>query len=140
MYPTTRSHLRSIDECEDFLSEKVPLDVDVKHIAPKLDSPPSPSRSRRDAVVLSTSTHFGYALCVCWDEPRLRNGFRTRLIARKDDASVYLFNRRPNKSEDAEAILSFACDAVVQFRGPDPVDAVEVVYRDKDIEGPVSNT
>jgi hypothetical protein len=65
-----------------------------------------------------------------------------RYIARQDGVSVYLFNRRPNKSEDAEAILHFACGAVVQFRGaPYPADTVEVVYRDKDkIEGLVSNS
>jgi len=90
--------------------------------------------------VLSTSSHYGWALCGYWDELRPRNGFRTRCIARKDGASVYLFNRRPNKSEDPEAILYFACGAVVQFRvAPDPVDAVEVVYQERDkIEGAVS--
>jgi hypothetical protein len=130
-----------MDERADMLSEKVPLDANID-IAPTQDSPPPGCRSCRDAVVLSTSMHYGWALCGYWDELRPRNGFRTRCIARKDSASVYLFNRRPNKSEDAEAILYFACGAVVQFRGaPDPVDAVEVVYRDKDkIEGRCQNS
>jgi len=53
-----------------------------------------------------------------------------------------LIQPRPNKSEDAEAILSFACGAIVQFRGAaDPVDGVEVVYQERDkIEGAVSNS
>jgi hypothetical protein len=141
MYPATRSHLRSIDEREDILTEKVPLDANID-IAPKHDSAPPRSRPCREAVVLSTSTHYGWALCGYWDELRPRNGFPTRCIAREDGASVYLFNRRPNKSEDAEAILYFVCGAIVQFRcAPDPVEAVEVVYWDKDkIEGPVSNS
>jgi hypothetical protein len=101
MYSTNRSQLRSVDEREDILSEKVPLDVDtdIEHIAPNQDSPQPRSRPHNEAVVLSTSTHFGWALCGYWDDLRPRNGFRTRCIAREDGASVYLFNRRPSKSE-----------------------------------------
>jgi len=70
--------IRHIDEREDMLSEKVPLDVD-EHIAPQQDSPPPGSRSCRDAVVLSTSTHYGWALCAYWDELRPTERFPNQM-------------------------------------------------------------
>lgn len=102
-----------------------------------------PHSTKRSDIALSTSTTYGFALSCDWDALRPRNGYRYRYIARRNGASVYLYEHRPTDEHDQPAdTLLFRVGAVVQFRGtPDPMDAVEVVYRqDQRMDKPESGT
>ena len=132
---------RSTDEREEILAEKVPAtfaEVDLNKVLPDKKLARSSSHPRND-VALTTSTHYGYILYGYWSGLRARNGYPVRCIARQNGAAVWLYNRWPDEQEDTAARLYFGSGAIVQFRGaPDPVDAVEVVYRqDRQINNPL---
>jgi hypothetical protein len=93
----------------------------------------------RNDVALTTFTYYGFALCGYWGQLRSRNGYPCRYIARQDGVSVWLYSRWPNKQEDTDQVLYFGSGAVVQFKAaPDPVDAVEVVFRQESANSPVT--
>ena len=103
--------------------------VELNQVAPDQSLAAS---HRKSQVALTTSTHYGFHLHGCWDRLRARNGFPSRYIARQDGAAVWLYDRWPNEQEETDARVYFGSGAVVQVKGaPDPTDAVEVVFRER---------